>query len=168
MEKITIRKATLEDMDSLLLFEQGVITAERPFDHTLRPGKIHYYNLRELITADHIELLVAILGGEPAQTPGGEVKGGKLIGSGYARIENSKHYLIHPQHAYLGFMYVLPEYRGKGVNQLIIDGLKDWALTKGMIEMYLEVYPQNAGAIKAYERAGFSNYLLKMRMGIGE
>jgi GNAT superfamily N-acetyltransferase len=156
MEHITIRRAVLEDMDTLLQFEQGVIKAERPFDPTLRPGKIHYYDLPAMIAADHIELLVAV---GPDGGP---------IGSGYARIEEAKHYLRHLQHAYLGFMYVLPEHRGKGINLRIITALKDWSLTKGITEMKLDVYSDNAAAIKAYEKAGFTPYLLDMRLGIGE
>ncbi len=73
-DNISIRKATLADMDTLLQFEQGVITAERPFDPTLKEEHINYYNLPELITAPHCHLVVAELAGE-------------LIGSGYARIE---------------------------------------------------------------------------------
>jgi GNAT superfamily N-acetyltransferase len=153
MEQITIRKARLEDMDILLQFEQGVLNAERPFDPTLKADPNHYYDLAEMIHSDHIELLVAVSGDE-------------LIGSGYARIEKSKHYLRHPHHAYLGFMYVAPAHRGKGVNGLIIAALKDWSLSRGITELRLDVYVQNAPAIAAYEKFGFSKYLMEMRMGI--
>jgi len=74
MDKITIRKARPDDLDTLLQFEQGVIGAERPYDPTLRPDPLHYYDIPELISADHIELLVA------------ELESGQLIGCGYARI----------------------------------------------------------------------------------
>jgi GNAT superfamily N-acetyltransferase len=39
------------------------------------------------------------------------------IDAGYARIEQAKPYLKHTAYAYLGFMYVLPAYRGKGINK---------------------------------------------------
>jgi hypothetical protein len=95
MQNIIIRKATLNDMDTLLIFEQGVIAAERPFDPTIDVDPINYYDLNTLLTALHCHLVVAELDGEP-------------IGSGYARIETGKPFLTHKQHAYLGFMYVLP------------------------------------------------------------
>jgi GNAT superfamily N-acetyltransferase len=153
MQNITTRKATLADMDTLLQFEQGVIAAERPFDPTLKESHINYYNLNELITAPHIQLVVAELDGE-------------LIGSGYARIENSKIYLRHQQHAYLGFMYVLPQHRGKGVNKIVINTLKEWALSKGITELRLEVYYKNTSAIKAYEKVGFISHMIQMRQGL--
>ena len=153
MDNITIRKATINDMDKLLQFEQGVITAERPFDSTLQTDPVRYYDLDAMIAANYIELLVA-------------EQNGQVIGSGYARIENSKHYLQHKQHAYLGFMYTDPLYRGKGVNQKIIAALKKWSAEKQVYELRLDVYVHNVSAIKAYEKAGFSRHMLEMRMRI--
>ena len=153
MDKITVRKATLKDMDTLLRFEQGVINAERPFDNTLKSGHIQYYNLEEMITASHIELVVAELNNE-------------IIGSGYARIEKAKHFVQHEHHAFLGFMFTVPEHRGKGVNLKIMEVLKDWAVKQNLHEFRLEVYADNLPAIKAYQKAGFSNDIVTMRMGL--
>jgi ribosomal protein S18 acetylase RimI-like enzyme len=61
-------------------------------------------------------------------------------------------------------MYVKREYRGKGVNQAIIEVLKQWAVEKGLAEIKLEVYSDNTGAIKAYEKAGFEKRLVEMRI----
>jgi len=154
MKKINIRVATLEDLPVLLDFEQGVIAAERPFNPTIREGYIQYYNIPGLITSDHIRLVVA-------------ESDGKLIGCGYARIEPAdRHYLNYAQHAYLGFMYTAPDYRGQGINRMIIAALKDWVLERNITEMILEVYPDNKSAIRAYEQAGFSHHLIRMRRSI--
>jgi ribosomal protein S18 acetylase RimI-like enzyme len=153
MEQIIIRKATLNDMDTLLVFEQGVITAERPYDITLKNDPIRYYDIEKMITATDVELLVATLNNT-------------IIGSGYARIENAKPFLKYQQYSYLGFMYVLPQYRGKGVNKLIIDALAEWSVSKNITELRLEVYQNNEPAIKAYEKTGFSKLLIEMRMEI--
>ncbi len=155
MNHVTIRKASIEDLPQLRVFEQGVIEAERPFDKTLKKGSIEYYDLEAMIMAEHIELLVA------------EVKG-KLIGSGYARIENAKTYLQHQKHAYLGFMYVLPAYRGQAINQKIIEALKHWAVHRQITEFRLDVYFENLPAIKAYEKAGFGKHMIEMRMSTNE
>jgi GNAT superfamily N-acetyltransferase len=106
-----------------------------------------------MIDAPHIELIVVELNGE-------------LIGSGYARIEAAKHYLQHEQHAYLGFMYVEPQHRGKGINKIILDALKKWSLSKNITELRLEVYFNNNSAIAAYEKAGFTKLLIEMRLGL--
>src|SRR5476649_2895837 len=110
MAEITLRPATLNDLNTLLSFEQGIITTERPFDPTLRPGHINYYDIAAMITAPDVEVVVACAEDE-------------IIGSAYARIETSKIYLQHSRHAYLGFMFVKPDYRGQGINKLIINYL---------------------------------------------
>lgn len=153
MDKIIIRKATIEDLEKLYQFEQGVIEAERPYDPTLKNEKIHYYDLEEMIKASHIEVLVA------------EIEN-KIIASGYARIEKAKHYLKHNNHAYLGFMYVHPEYRGKGINKKIIESLKKWAYSQNITELRLDVYFNNISAIKAYEKIGFSKHMITMRLSL--
>ena len=150
---ITIRRATNADLETLLRFEQGVITAERPMDPTIQPGSIHYYDLPYMISAPEIELVVA-------------EQDGQLIGSGYARIDRSRHYLKFTHHAYLGFMYVEPEHRGKGVNKLIIETLAEWARAQNLTELRLDVYTVNQQAIKAYEKAGFTQILTEMRLGL--
>ncbi|MEO7530968.1 MAG: GNAT family N-acetyltransferase [Sediminibacterium sp.] len=153
MSQVIIRTATPHDLPTLLQFEQGVISAERPFDCTLGKGEIRYYDLEMMITAPHIQLLVAELDGQ-------------LIGSGYARIEDAKPYLEHAQHAYLGFMFTRPEHRGKGINQKIIEALTEWSASKGLAELRLDVYHENVSAIKAYEKVGFVRHMIAMRKGV--
>ncbi len=145
----------MADFERLLEFEQGVIEAERPFDVTLKQGDIRYYEMEAMLAAPHIEVVVAEIDGFVA-------------GSGYARIEDSKPYLKHDRHAYLGFMYTVPEHRGKGVNQKIIEALEHWSLSQGVTEMRLEVYVDNISAIRAYEKIGFSGILLEMRKSLSE
>jgi len=152
-EAVTIREATISDIETLLEFEQGVVSAERPYDPTLKPHPNHYYDLRQMIDDPITELVVAETNGQ-------------LIACGYARIETAKQYLRHDKHAYVGFMYVRPEWRGKNINQMIIEKLKQWSISMGITEMRLEVYKDNIAAIKAYEKSGFSKLIIQMRMGL--
>jgi len=152
---VLIRTAKPEDLPVLLTFEQGIIEAERPYDHTLKPDPISYYDVGELIASDQAEVAVAELNGD-------------LIGSGYAKRKASRHYLTPSEHAFIGFLYVVPEHRGKGVNRLVLDHLYAWARDNGLPEIHLTVYPENASAVKAYEKAGFSRYLLEMRINLDE
>ncbi|GGI56938.1 GNAT family N-acetyltransferase [Winogradskyella haliclonae] len=151
MKVIQFRTAILEDLPILYQFEQGIITAERPFDSTLKPDPINYYDLKELILSDKAEVVVAHIDD-------------KIIASGYAKILNGKPYHKHDEYAYLGFMFVESEYRGKGIIQSIVDKLKEWALTKGLKEIRLEVYDDNDAAIRAYEKSNFKKHMVEMRM----
>ena len=155
METTIIRKANFADLDQLYAFEQELILTERPFDPTLKPGLIHYYDLGAMIDAPGILLLVAELGN-------------RIIASGYGRIEKAKPYLKHPDHVYLGFMFVLPAYRGKGINQQIIGALRSWARSKNITELRLDVYFENLAAINAYEKVGFTKHMIEMRLDVEE
>jgi len=152
MNEINTRSAKMEDLSTLLEFEQGIITAERPFDLTLKEDPISYYDIKKLITATDIKIVVA------------EIES-TIVGSGYARIEAAKPYLKHSNYAYLGFMYTGPKHRGKGVNAKIIEALKEWCRSHDITELRLDVYSDNPSAIRAYEKVGFKKHLLNMRIG---
>ncbi|WP_196140085.1 GNAT family N-acetyltransferase [Aliikangiella sp. G2MR2-5] len=153
MNNLILRRAEPSDMPVLLQFEQGIIAAERPFDPTLKNGHINYYDIGEMIVSDTAEVLVV-------------TAEDNIVASGYAKIKQSKDYVEHESHAFLGFMFVLPEFRGKRVNQMIIDGLTQWAKSRDISEIRLEVYAENEAAIRAYKKAGFYEHIVRMRAKI--
>ena len=148
---IAIRKATIEDLPQLLLFEQGIIKAERLFDETLAKGDINYYDLNSMLADQNVEIVVATINDI-------------LVGSGYAKIVTAKPYLDHKLYAYFGFMFTREEHRGKGINSRIIEALKEWCLKKEVFEIRLDVYNQNEAAVKAYTKSGFKKDMVNMRI----
>lgn len=152
---ITLRPATLEDLPILYFFEQGVIIAERPFDSFIEEGEITYYDLKNLIESNESELIVAELNGQP-------------VGAGYAQIRQSKPWWKDPTFAYLGFMFVHPDFRGQGINQKIINHLKEWAKSRNIYELRLDVYVNNEAAIRAYQKTGFKEHMIEMRLNLKE
>jgi len=149
---VTMRRATAADIATLRRFEQGIIAAERPYDPTIRKGQVQYYDLEAIIASDEACVAIAEIAGE-------------AIGCGLARKKASAVYVDPPFHAYVGLIYVEPAHRGKGVSETIISMLTDWARENHLCEIRLEVYPANAAAIRAYEKAGFAPYMLEMRRG---
>jgi RimJ/RimL family protein N-acetyltransferase len=153
MQKIQIRTATKADLPTLLEFEQGIITVERPFDETLKEGSITYYDIEGFISSENVEVIVAVAGTE-------------IVSSAYGKIKTASPYLNHEQYAYLGFMFTKPEYRGRGINKMIIERLNDWAKSKNLKEVRLDVYSDNESAIRAYKKAGFKKHMVTMRIEI--
>ncbi|MCK0191381.1 GNAT family N-acetyltransferase [Arenibacter sp. F20364] len=151
MQQFTVRMATLADLKTLLSFEQEIISAERPFDETLDKDPISYYDLRQLILSEEAAVMVAELDSQ-------------IVGSGYGLIRDAKPYLDHKKYTYLGFMYTDREQRGQGVNKAIVDALVVWSKAKGIDEIRLTVYNDNAPAIRAYEKVGFKKHILEMRV----
>lgn len=153
MTSIEIREATIDDLPTLKEFEQGIVTAERPFDETLRPDPISYYDLGQLVVADDSVVVVA-------------TDSGKIIASAYIQFRKAKPYLRHSVYGYLGFMFVVTDQRGKGVNARIVEALKDIARANNVKELRLDVYDGNDSALRAYEKVGFERHMIEMRLGI--
>ena len=151
--KPIVRKATLNDLPTLLQFEQGVIEAERPFDPTIKEGKINYYDISELILSENSDVFVVEIDNQ-------------IMASGYAKIKEDRHYLKHSKQGYLGFMFVPKAQRGKGLNKLIVDVLLKWCYNRHIFEIRLDVYDDNIPAIRAYEKAGFKKHMINMRLDI--
>ncbi len=153
MKNVLIREAVESDLPTLLQFEQALIQAERPFDPTIRTGHLHYYDLKEFIANKEAKVVVAVVDGQ-------------IVSSGFGIAKVARSYLDHEQYAYLGFMYTLPEYRGKGINGKIVEVLTKWAQSKRLMEIRLTVYQDNDPAIIAYEKVGFKKHIIEMRMSL--
>ncbi len=151
MNDLTIRNAVQVDLPLLKEFEQDIIATERPLNDCLKSEYIRYYDIGALIDSDRACVIVA-------------EDNGAIVGSGYARIKESKAHLQHNLHAYLGFMYVVPSYRGQGINQLVIQALIKWGKAQGMQDFYLDAYADNFPALKAYEKLGFKASLIEMKL----
>ena len=151
--KPIVRKATLNDIQILLDFEQGVIEAERPMDPTIKNDKISYYSISDLIKNEESVVYVV-------------EKNKEIVASGYAKIKPDRHYLKHEKQGYLGFMFVPEEYRGLGYNKLIVDALLKWCKERDIFEIRLDVYDDNISAIRAYEKVGFKKHMINMRLDI--
>ena len=153
MDSINVRQAQLSELPILREFEQGIVASERPFDPSLAPDPISYYDLETLIKSPDSEVLVAEINDQ-------------LIASGYVKIKEAKPYLDHKKYGYVGFMFTRPEYRGQGIAGMILSNLVDWTRDQGINEVRLEVYDANTSAISAYERSGFTKNLIEMRKRI--
>ena len=116
---IKLREAKIKDLSTLLQFEKRLIEYERAFTPNLKKSDFNYYDLESYIKNPEISVVVA-------------EKENSLIASGYALIRLNKTYK-NPSHiVFLGFMYVVPNYRGKEVNKKILDYLLDWGKKRGI------------------------------------
>lgn len=155
MSTVQFRPATKADLPTLLAFEQGIVTAERPMNPTIKDEGVSYYDLAALIEQSDAEVIVGTIDGE-------------IVTSGYALIKTISPIFKFSQYVHLGFMYVLPAYRGKGINKLLIEQLTNWAKEQGISEIRLQVYTDNAPAIRAYEKVGFDSLMIEMRMDLNK
>jgi GNAT superfamily N-acetyltransferase len=152
---IILRAASPMDLDTLERFQQGVIDAERQFDPMLREADVQYYDIAQMLANPELQLLVAAYGERP-------------IACAFARVEPAKPWLKHAREAYLGMMFVEPDWRGRGVNARLIAALKEWCRAHGVTELRLDVYADNEPAVRAYRKAGFRASMVEMRVTLAE
>lgn len=151
LDGLIVREAQPEDYDALLALEQKVVEAERPFNADLKETGVHYYDIHRLISDQSTRMIVAELSGT-------------IVATGYMQVRDSKSSLTHDKHGYLGFMYVAQEYRGLGLNKIVVQDLVDWGQSRGIRHFYLDVYADNAAAVRAYEKFGFQPSLIEMKL----
>ena len=150
---VVLRTATIEDLPTLLQFEQGVVSAERALVSSMvQTGEVTYYNLPALITA-HTQALVLIA----------ELSG-VAIGCGLTKILPNKEFYSEKLKGYIGLIYVLPKYRRRGVSRFILDSLVDWLRLKEVKDIRLDVFSNNHQALAAYQKIGFSPLLIEMQL----
>lgn len=152
---VTYRRARGADLPVLDRFQREIINAEQAFIPRRIDEEYRYYDLAPMLDAPDICVAVAEVNGE-------------LVGSGYAKKVRSKPYLQHRYHAYVGFMYTAEHCRGQGVAHGMLTYLGDWARTKGLDELRLDVFADNQRAIRAYATAGFQANTLEMRLALDD
>ena len=146
-----LREATIDDLPCLLELEQGIIESERPYDPFIKEKDVSYYDIPKLLSdSESIVMLMESNDG--------------IVGCGYAQIRESKIYVTHDKHCYLGFIYLQAQYRGQALGQRILDALKEWGVDRGVRHIQLGVYSDNIGAIRAYEKAGFKKVSVMMEL----
>lgn len=153
MTELTYRKATIDDLSRLIALEQLLIDSERPYYQFIKTGSITYYDMEELITDTDTNLMVAVFDAQ-------------IIGSGYAQVRPARVFHTHDELCYLGFIYVDPEHRGRGVGRGIVDELLDWGKKQGLKHFQLDVYSVNESAVRLYEKAGFNKVTVKMELSV--
>ncbi len=148
---LRLRRAVPEDSATLWQFQQALIEFERVFDTRLRAEGIVYYDVDALMASDDSEVAVM-------------ERGGQIVASGYVQLRDVKPIYHHTQIGHVGFLYVTPAHRGQGLVQQLLNHFGEWARSRGVDTLELEVYAHNAAAVSAYERAGFEPTLTKMAL----
>lgn len=66
------------------------------------------------------------------------------------------------RYAHIFLLYVVPEYRRRGIAKALLQQAQDWATTRGDRQIGLHVFPQNQAAINLYQQFGFQTQSIAM------
>ena len=146
---ITLRIATVQDIDCLQYIEKTCFTTDR-----LSKSRFKFY-----INAPHAELIVAQRSTEEKANNkrnegerGSSLPISSILGYGLLLLRRGT------QLTRLYSIAVLPQARGLGIAEKLINGLGERALQRGKRFMRLEVAVSNTGAIALYNKLGFSQF----------
>lgn len=151
MEDIVIRKVTLEDLN--LLQEIGRKTFFETFSESnTKENMIKYLEdgfsiekLTEELNSEHSEFYFAVLEG-------------KVIGYLKLNFGQSQTELQDSSSLEIERIYVLQEYHGKKVGQILYDKAMQVASEKKVSYVWLGVWEENPGAIRFYQKNGFVEF----------
>jgi GNAT superfamily N-acetyltransferase len=134
---VAIRPATEADVALILRFIKGLAEYER-LSHQVRATETE---IRESLFGPKpaAEVAIASVGGEPA---------------GFALFFHNYSTFLGQRGLYLEDLFVLPEWRGRGIGRKLLAHLARLALERNCGRMEWAVLDWNADAIAVYERLG--------------
>jgi len=152
---IRIKRADKVDIDNIVNLRNALDIYHRKFDKLLNTDfKRKQYNKRLIkskIKSKNAILLVAL-------------DKNKIIGYALGWIEK------RPAHAFrIGYfcdIFIIRNYRNKGIGKKLIKGLMNWFKSKKIKYVTLDVYSKNKTAIKAFYSIGFKELSRHMRMRV--
>jgi len=66
------------------------------------------------------------------------------------------------RHAHIFLLYVIPEYRRKGIGTALMEYAQNWAKNRGDIQIALQVFQSNTPAVNLYNQLGYQTQSLWM------
>ena len=107
---------------------------------------------------DRMREVFAEIGRRAHAMPGEEMfvaidDAGERLGA-IALVPDADWFTGHPR-AYVNVLVVAEEAEGRGVGRALMDHAERWARGRGCLEVCLDVFADNAGAVAFYERLGY-------------
>ena len=153
-----IRLARLpEDKPALLRFIIGL----QRFEHAIEPDR--------RVDSDVAEEFYAIITDRIAKKNGcmliAESSDGQALGWAAACEEDNEIYVHAEEKTYghIAELYVIEEFRGRGIGRALIAACEDWARERGLKVIMIGVLARNPRAHSVYRGEGFADYATLLR-----
>lgn len=162
LENIRVRPATGEDLPTLGALAAELVRQHHAYDaarfvlpRNVEKGYRDWFG-RELGHADAV-LLVA-----ERATPGSGI-----VGYLYGRMEGRDWNMLLDRHAALHDILVVPEARGLGAGEALIERFQEIARERGLPRIVLHSASPNAGAQRLFAKLGFRPTMVEMTCELG-
>ena len=147
---VKIRKATIKDLDKVLELNHMLFRREYDeYDNLLDMDWTYSVKGKKYFRDSLINENYCVFVAEDS---------GVVVGYLSGEITKGEEYRILPKMAELGSLFVLAEYRSKGMGKKLYDDFVKWAKSKDVKRIRVEASPDNAKGIKYYEKMGFKGF----------
>jgi ribosomal protein S18 acetylase RimI-like enzyme len=155
---VIIRKATLDDLSTiqelnLMLFKKEYEKYDKTLDLNWTEGKEGTGYFKKRITDENSCALVAIVDGE-------------IVGYRVGAISKPESYRILSSYAEAENMFVLSEFRNKGIGTKLFNEFVKWCKEKGVKRVKLVVSSENKKALGFDRKLGFQDHSITLEKEI--
>ena len=146
-----IRRAKVEEVSTLNQFLTMLIQDERQYDANIDENFVVTNMYENYIEDQNAILLVSIVDE-------------KIVGYVFGKIEPPNN-VVKKREARLDALFVLPEYRNRGIARELVNELVKWAKNNGAASLEVGVITENSKAKDLYLSSGFNTFkeVLQMR-----
>ncbi|MBI5229395.1 GNAT family N-acetyltransferase [Candidatus Micrarchaeota archaeon] len=155
--KLVIEKADKKDLDELLELSDRLLRQMMEIDKEIKLIKNHgplkrKYYLTELKNPNSVFFKA--------------VCDGKTVGFVFGTLKEGIPILKDDDYGNLNEIYLLPEFRRKGIGHRLMKSMRQWFKKKGVKWMRLYALVKNKRAQTAYKKFGFMEFRKIMRMKV--
>ena len=151
---LKIRPFNPSDLDTLVSFWREIENNPTISGDFYKPSLENESRWRKYVLSVHMEDENQILIAEDDNTIAGFIK---------IKTLETKPLESEIKCSLISLMYVLPEYRRKGVASMLMDRVFEYVKSKGATHIRLNVTAENIPAISLYRSMGFEDYSVIMR-----
>lgn len=156
MDNLIIRKATVNDLEDILLLSDGLTLADLPYDKEVDVNWAHTEIGRKFYEDKINEVNGVCMVAEFNKKLVGYMVAWKKDVASYRKVTVAE----------LGNIFVKEEYRSKGVGKKLMEAFKDWAKQLKVDKVAVNVFALNEKGIAFYKREGFLPQDLTLEMHI--
>jgi ribosomal protein S18 acetylase RimI-like enzyme len=86
--------------------------------------------------------------------------------AGFIFATSKTDYFTGERHAHIEILAVRPEMERRGIARKLMEGAEEWARSRGYGQITLNVFAQNEGARRVYDRLGYQPELVRYWKGL--
>lgn len=153
--EFTIRKGTEKDFSTIQQLNAALFIHDASHDDALnmdwpRSEEGRAYYRQKFVDPGHVVFIAEDKAGKPL----GYIIGCAINKFRYRKVKTGE----------LENMFVIPQWRRKGVGKALLEALNKWMKTKGVDRIYVSAYAKNEDAIHFYDFCGFNLWEVGLEM----